>query len=209
MVVCPYCGYDMIVMPQRKRKCPSCAQPVYIKSTPDNRDRRLMTKVQAIDAEEKWRLYHVRQKSLSSLFAFGLIEQDIDKERSLGAKSDSEAVISLITRVANETQDLHKRKMALSQLAVYAEEEGKPFHEYLVEATICELWRYKQQGVKKVEILTAGAGNACPECEAHAGETFEIDEALRLMPLPCLTCKRTISGTRPGFCRCSYVPAFD
>lgn len=111
--------------------------------------------------------------------------------------------------MVEETSDLHKRKMALGQLAVYAEQDGQPFHEYLVEANRCELHRYKQQGVKKVEILTAGPGNACTECGSNARKIFEIDDALRLMPLPHPRCTHTIEGKRPGFCRCSYIPAFD
>jgi hypothetical protein len=209
MIACPYCGHDLQVMPQRKKKCPSCAQPIYFKSTPDNRSKRLMTEVQALAAEEEWHMYNARQKSISSLIPFGLTEQDIEKERACSPKSDSDAVVSLLTRLTKETKDLHKRKMALSLLAVYAEEEGIPFHNYLAEATRCELLRYKQQRVRKVEIITAGPGNACAECAVHAGKTFDIDDALRLMPLPCPTCTRTIAGTRPGFCRCGYVPAFD
>jgi hypothetical protein len=209
IAACPYCGYDLKTMPERKRKCPSCAHSIYIKSTPENRVKRLMTEVQAKDAEKQWHMYNLRQKSISSLFPFGPTEQDIEKEKTCGAKSDSDAVVSLLTPITKETQDLHKRKMALSLLAVYAEEEGRPFHDYLAEAARCELLRYKQQRVKKVEIITADPGNACAECAAHTGKTFNIDDALRLMPLPCPTCTRTIAGTRPGFCRCGYVPAFD
>jgi hypothetical protein len=209
MIPCPYCGHDLGAMPQRKKKCPSCAQPIYIKSTPGSRTKRLMTEVQALDAEEQWQQYNLRQKTISFLFPFGITEKDIEKEITLGARSDSEAAISLLTRIKNETQDLHKRKMAFSLLALYAEEEGRPFHNFLAEAARCELLRYKEQRVRKVEILTAGPGNACAECAAHAGKTYDIDDALRLMPLPCPTCTRTIAGTRPGFCRCGYVPAFE
>lgn len=209
MISCPYCGYDLKIMPQRKKKCPSCSRPIYVKSTPGNRIKRIMTEVEAVDAEKQWGLYNLRQKSLSALFPFGLSEQDIEKERSLGAKNDSEAVVWLLTRVIPDTTDLHKRKMAWSQLAIYAEADGRPFYEYLSEAIRCELLRYKQRGVKKVEIITAGHGNACVECEAHARQAFDIDDALRLMPVPRPTCTRTIEGMRPGFCRCSYAPATE
>ena len=206
LISCPYCRYDLKVMPQRKKKCPSCSRPIYVKSTPENRSKRIMTEVQAIDAENQWSLYNLRQKSLSTLFPFGLLEQDIEKEIALSAKTDSEAVVSLLTRIIADTTDLHKRKMAWSHLAIYAEAEDRPFYEYLVESIRCELHRYKQRGVKKVEIITAGHGNACLECESHERETFDIDDAIRLMPIPRSTCTRTIAGVRPGFCRCSYVP---
>ena len=58
--------------------------------------------------------------------------------------------------------------MALGLLAVYAEEDGRPFHQYLVQANLCELLRYKQMRVKKVEILTSGSGNVCKECKSNA-----------------------------------------
>lgn len=209
MYSCPYCGYELKIMPHRKKKCPSCDQHIYIKSTPDNRTKRIMTEAQATDAEEQWHLYNLRQKSLSSLFPFGLTERDIEKEKALGAASDTAAVVSLLTRVVEETNELHERKMALLQLAVYAEEDGQPFHEYLVEAKRCELLRYKGQGVRKVEILTSGSGNACSECETNARRVLAIDDALQLMPLPHPRCTYTIVGTRAGFCRCSYLPAFD
>jgi hypothetical protein len=56
LILCPYCGYDLKVMPQRKKKCPSCSRPIYVKSTPENRTKRIMTEVQAIDAENQWSL---------------------------------------------------------------------------------------------------------------------------------------------------------
>jgi hypothetical protein len=166
-----------------------------------------MTEAQAISAEEKWDLYNARQSSLSVLFPFELTEQDIERERVLGATDDREAVISLVTCVERKTNDLHKRKMSLLLLAAYAEEDGRPFHEYLIKAKLCELHYYKQSHVKRVEILTAGSGNACTECESNAQKVFEIDDALRIMPLPHPMCTRTIAGKRPGFCRCSYIPA--
>jgi uncharacterized Zn finger protein (UPF0148 family) len=207
MYSCPYCGYDLKAMPQRKKRCPFCQRTIYVKSTPDNRNKRIMTEAQAISAEEKWDLYNARQSSLSVLFPFELTEQDIERERVLGATDDREAVISLVTCVERKTNDLHKRKMSLLLLAAYAEEDGRPFHEYLIKAKLCELHYYKQSHVKRVEILTAGSGNACTECESNAQKVFEIDDALRIMPLPHPMCTRTIAGKRPGFCRCSYIPA--
>ncbi len=209
LFLCPYCGHDLKAMPQRKRKCPSCGRPIYVKSTPDNRNKPIMTEPQATAAEGEWNSYNIRQRSLSALFPFGLTERDIQRERDLGAAGDREAVISLLASVERETDDLHKRKMALGLLAVYAEEDGRPFHQYLLQANLCELLRYKQMRVKKVEILTSGPGNVCKECETNAHKVFEIEDAIRLMPLPHPTCTRTIAGKRPGFCRCSYVPAFD
>jgi hypothetical protein len=183
---------------------------MYVKSTPDDRDKRLMTEAQAQEAERQWNAYHIRQKSISVLQSVGLGESDLERERTQSETTDSEAVVAILTRVAATAEKLHERKMAFYQLAACAEKDGQPFHEFLTEAARCELLIYKQtRAVTKVEILTAGPGNSCAECEAQRGEIFPIDEALRLMPLPCPTCSRTLLGTRPGFCRCTWLPAFD
>ncbi len=206
---CPYCGHDLKVMPQRKKKCPSCARPIYIKSTPDNREKRLMTEAQAAEAEKQWSYYHQRQRFLILLQPFGLGDRDIENEKARGVEKDIEAVSSILARVAVSTKDLNERKMAFYELALLAEEKGKPFHDFLVEAARSELLRYKQHGVAKVEILTSGPGNSCPECETNARKIFGVDDALHLMPLPHPRCTHTIAGARPGFCRCSYAPALD
>lgn len=166
-----------------------------------------MTEAQAEAAEKQWSSYHQRQRFLVLLQPFGLGDRDIGNEKARGAQSDTEAVTSILSRVAASTKDLHKRKMAFYELALLAEEGGQPFREFLVEAARSELLRYKKQGVAKVEILTAGPGNSCPECEARDRKAIYIDEALRLMLLPCPSCTNTLAGTRPGFCRCSYIPA--
>jgi hypothetical protein len=169
-----------------------------------------MTEVQAEDAERRWSTYHERQKSISVLQSVGLTESDLESERAQGNATDSEAVVAILTRVAATADKLHERKMALYQLASYAEKEGRPFHEFLTEAIRCELLIYRQTTVvTTVEILTAGPGNACAECEAQRGKVFSTDEALRTMPLPCPKCTRTLLGTRPGFCRCTWLPVLE
>lgn len=207
---CPYCGINLKVQPQKKKKCPTCKRPIYVKSTPDDRSKRLMTEDQAEEAESLWNDRYVRQKSIAVLQSVGLGESDLDLEKARSKESDWNAAIALLQRVAVTADGLHQRKMAFYQLALQAEKDGLPFAAHLTEAARLELRILKQTAVvKKVEILTSGAGNSCPECEAQRGKTFEIDEALRAMPLPCQACSRTLQGTCPGFCRCTWVAAFD
>lgn len=51
---CPSCKAPLAKMPQRKTKCKACGEFIFIKSTPDNRERRLMTQAQADAAEQAW-----------------------------------------------------------------------------------------------------------------------------------------------------------
>ncbi len=205
---CPYCGYDLNVMPQRKRKCPSCKQPIYSKYTPENRVKRLMTEKEARGVEKQWSLYNVRQTSISVLYPFGYDGSDIEKERARGAKTDLEAIVSLLNNVTATEKDLHKQKIAYFTLANIAAERGKDtFRRFLMAAHHCELLRYKQQGgvIKKVQIAASGLKNLCPECQSKEGRILDIDEALKTMPLPCRTCTCTRFDGIIGFCGCSYL----
>ncbi len=209
MAACPYCSYELNEVPKRKKKCPSCCGVIFVKSTPDNREKRLMTAAAAQEAESLWERYHSRQAAISILFPFSATETDIEQQLRDGAVSDRDAVRRILTRVAQETANLHIKKMAYGRLAAFAEENGQPFRELLMSSIRCELLRYRNIGVRRVEILTAGHGNACAVCEGNNGRVFLIDQALRSMPLPNSSCSRSVAGKVPGFCRCGYIPVVD
>lgn len=60
---CPSCKAPLAKMPQRKTKCKACGEFVFIKSTPDNRERRLMTPAQADAAERAWSNHYGNQQA--------------------------------------------------------------------------------------------------------------------------------------------------
>ncbi|MCX5701698.1 MAG: hypothetical protein NTW64_01805 [Candidatus Omnitrophica bacterium] len=82
---------------------------------------------------------------------------------------------------------------------------GENFINELKKRHIEELHRYKEAGIKKVEILTAGPGNSCEECYKLHGKVLTIEEALKTMPLPVRGCNMDVFGVEKGFCRCGYV----
>ncbi len=209
-VLCPYCAEDLKVKPQRKKKCPSCMRSIYVKSTPSDREKRLMTETEADQAEREWSAYHLRQRSISILQMFGLGETDLENERAQGMPTDSDAIVAILKRVALSSKKIQERKMAYKQLALYAAEKGMPFHGFLVEATRCELLYYKQSRViTKVKILGPERGNSCSACETQAKKVFSIDEALHFMPLPCPNCTCMFSEAQSGFCGCTWKAVFD
>ena len=55
---CPSCKASLEKMPQRKTKCKVCGEYIFVKSTPNNRENRLMTENQAEAAEKAWAQYH-------------------------------------------------------------------------------------------------------------------------------------------------------
>lgn len=62
--VCPYCSSKLIKMPGAKTKCPSCDNPIYVRTRPSDRARILITETQIPIVEESWNLYHAQQEIL-------------------------------------------------------------------------------------------------------------------------------------------------
>lgn len=82
---------------------------------------------------------------------------------------------------------------------------GKEFIDELRIFHKSELLYYKDSGVQKVQILTAGPGNSCEKCYKLHGKVLTIKEALRTMPLPIVNCTLDVFGLEKGFCRCNYA----
>lgn len=69
---CPYCEVALKKMPTRKTKCKTCGQVIYIKSTPCNRTKRLMTEAQANDADRQWHERHQADKTSRHVQVYGV-----------------------------------------------------------------------------------------------------------------------------------------
>lgn len=207
--LCPYCSFDFGETPKRKRKCTSCHRVVYVKATPENRNKRLMTQLEAENAEILWEKYHTRQASLSILSCFNLDVSELDYELANGARSERYAIKGILHRIAYSSTKLHTRKMAFGHLSAMAMQDGEPYIELSKMSIRCDLLIYKSFGVKMVEVFTAGLNNACTVCQDNAGTIYSIDDALNNMPIPCSRCIKKISGQATGYCRCSYLPVIE
>lgn len=58
---CPACKALLDKMPQRKTKCKACGEFMFIKDTPHNRTKRLMTTAQVEAAERAWEAHYAKQ----------------------------------------------------------------------------------------------------------------------------------------------------
>lgn len=52
--ICPYCSHALNKMPGRKKKCPSCAQFIYVRTCPQERVKILIREEQIETIEENW-----------------------------------------------------------------------------------------------------------------------------------------------------------
>jgi hypothetical protein len=206
---CPYCSSALSKIPQRKSKCPHCGQPIHVKASPTNREKRLVTELQAVEIEAQWSEYHEHQKWNSLLQTFGLTDNDFAREQSRLSPHPHvarEAARSLLVGIAASEASSHTRKRANHSLALLVDEAGEDFRPFLREAARCSLEHYRSVGVRRVEILAGEPGNTCSSCSRQHGRTFDIEEALTSTPLPCSRCTQTLYSENRGFCRCEYIP---
>jgi len=54
--VCPYCSSALEKKPGRKKKCPDCANFIYVRTRPIDGERVLVTEAQAAEIERQWEI---------------------------------------------------------------------------------------------------------------------------------------------------------
>ena len=67
---CPSCNASLGKMPQRKTKCKACGEFIFIKDTPRNQTKRLMTPVQAEAADRAWEKHGAKQHRKVAVAAY-------------------------------------------------------------------------------------------------------------------------------------------
>jgi hypothetical protein len=179
---------------------------IFVKSTPGDRVKRRMTEAEASETDKLWTVHNRRLEYLRMLYPFALDARHIEERIALG-QSEAAAVRLLLLEVAEKSPDLHKRQMAFTTLAALADKEGQPFGEFLTKRTLWQLLHLKRSSVRRVSILTGGHNHACADCVATDGEVWDIDEALKAMPIPRFGCTwRASYSNRTGYCTCLWVP---
>lgn len=180
--ICPNCDAVLPKLPTRKTKCKACGQFIYVKSTPANRTKRLMTETQAEDAESQWRGQYARSRLDDDLESVGL-----------QTGQDEIAAYTALTRLALDSSvDLHRRKMAAGLLSSprHSSDLAARVRWAMLAATL------ELEGLRRHDDRAAIlAGQAsCPSCRALRGSIWKIDDALRSMPIPNRHCELFLHG---------------
>lgn len=193
---CPYCAAPLPALPSRKTQCKACGQPMYVKYTPDNPTKRLMTAAQAEAAEAAW-----REKSRE--------HRDLAIASTLDLPPASLPVLGAEVRAIAEDPDqpLHRRKMAAGYLAARSAHQAER-REWMRRMAIFDLRRFLQtEVVTTVKILSSSNGGpTCPVCTPLNGKQLPINEAIRTMPIPPKDCPR-MEG--PSLCMAMYLAVVD
>ncbi len=209
---CPYCDAELEGIPQRKKKCSLCNNYIYVRTSPGSKEKKLVTKEQAEDIDKEYKKLHFKNKWLSYLKTHGVKEEDFDKatEKLTEKFGETPSVKDIIWLLFNETisklKDFDSLKMIYYEMALFLNEEKKDFSTVLQQSQKMDLLKYKQIGIKKVQILSAH--NSCEACKKLNDKIFTVKDALEKMPLPCMNCKYILDDDSRGFCRCVFVPVF-
>lgn len=203
---CPYCGEVLPKRPTRKSKCPFCKKVIYVRTDPDTREKVITTEEGVREIDARWE----RKRWLRELSSYEITERDFDSEKERLAKqfgkepSNRDVVWGLFNSLA-------KRQPSASlyyQMALFLEEEERDFIPVLQQSRKMDLLHWKEMGITKVEIHTAG-DKSCPSCQLLQGKVYKIGDALKEMPIPNKECTTCWHHPNQGFCRCIYVASFN
>lgn len=209
LAVCPYCGAALKKLPLRKTKCPSCNNFMYVRTLLTTREQVVVTEARAKEIEAEWETYHSQQKWLQTLEYYGIKQNDFEQEKVQLSKnfgkeaSYRDAIWGLFNKltVAN-SRDFQKLQALHHDMALFLDEEGRDFRSHLEEAAKYDLLYCRQHGIKKVRIDSFS--DSCDACRKQTNKVYTVEEALRIMPVPCKECSSTFYSDHKGFCRCRY-----
>ena len=210
-LACPYCGVPFEKAPTRKRKCPACKGTVYVKYTPTDPQKRIVTEVRAQEIEALWAARQTENRIETFFNTYDLdgstrtkIESALRERlaREPTAQEVIEAGAETALGRARATKDWHQQKMLHFERALWLFQAGRPHLEEARQSRRAELQGIVADGItKRVRIL----GGECAECAKLDGRVFTIEEAFATLPIPCPACETWNEG-RGGWCRCLYQP---
>lgn len=191
--ICPTCRAPLSKMPARKTRCKACGQFIYVKSTPDDRAKRLMTESQAESAEAAWQARYEgsRRDSVANMLGLpaGL------SERVLRAR--------LFAIAGDERADVHDRKMAALSMRTQFSTTAEERLAWEAVARRLDLESHVQNGVID-EVIIKTDDAECAVCRRLKDRRLTVRQAITDMPLPDPDCPR-LNENRGG-CRCWYRP---
>ena len=210
---CPSCSAVLKKFPARKTKCPHCGNFIYVKRAPGESEKRLVTEAHAVGIEALWGARADEQAAEEFCRLYRIDARRYEQVRNTLSKSTEPASLRWSTeyflareQAATET-DLHVRKMLYFHLAQLCEQKKlyRDRRDFTAKMHETELRAYEgSMGVVTGVRVKPGKADICAACQASAGKTYTLEQALAEQPLPCAGCTCDETGNDPGLCRCYY-----
>jgi uncharacterized Zn finger protein (UPF0148 family) len=173
MAKCPNCDAVLKKEPTRKTNCTICGRPIYVKSTPLNKARRLMTEEQALQADAEWAAraeQQNRERDLDLLRAVGIADTNLVGDVLLNSDQWKNAVWAGLRWAVNNGRELHKRKLAASTLCSMAENLEARVR-WAATVRDLELLDLAQRGCGRAEVRGGRRDATCTSCSRLMGTT--------------------------------------
>ncbi len=192
--ICPYCKRVLAKAPGRKAKCPMCARDIYVRSRQTIFPVSLLTEQEALSADFVSDLGLSRSDfSRMSIFL---------KQRAGCEPAPAQVAWELAKCQAQRSSAPWIIYYQMGLFMCRLRQDHRPALEKAAQAFLLDL-QQQPSGPYRVEISDAG-DDSCPACRAQSGRVLSVEEALRLMPIPCKDCTTEFYDGGPGFCRCLY-----
>lgn len=169
---CPNCGTVLAKLPTRKTKCASCGQFMFVKYTPTDPVKRLVTAARAAQIEQEW-------AERDATCGAQQRRDEITKSLGLALAATDAALREALESCALSAPRRHERKMAAHYLARMADchAEKREWAARMFDETLLSI---QESGFSAVKIALGQGGRACSSCEAAYGAIIPIPEALAL-----------------------------
>lgn len=165
MTACPNCGAALAKAPQRKSKCPLCKEPIFVKATPGDPVKRLVTAARAEEIEAEWerkRDQDDRDEMASSLRL---------------PKGMSAALLRrALERVAGRGEDPHPAKLACIYLARISGELPER-RRWAIKANEYEVLQLVPS--RRGDLMVRAGRGACPACLEKDGSVLSASKAIK------------------------------
>lgn len=175
---CPYCGFNLEVIPKRKKKCPNCGDDIFVSKgklyTKEEKDiRDWLRRVEDLGITRK--MFNDEREKLSE--RFGL------------KASINDTAWTILNSINTPNKSYQDRKFIYLAMAHILQLEDKSTKEIMVQAHKMDLLEMKElvdnSGIEMMgKILTCNDDLVCDECRKLSKKVFTVDEALKTMPIP-------------------------
>jgi hypothetical protein len=195
---CPYCLGKLRSKPKHDFQCPYCQKEIYLRPKAIIFDQPLLIETDALVVD------HLLKLAKFGITDESYIQKRVELQDQYGPEINSVDVLwSLIQKTLNGTQDPEMLKKLYHRAALFLEDLKQDFYYILQRSAKMQLLEFQHDGYTKQVRIVAGPG-VCAACRQLDGKIYSLEDAIRLMPLPCKACSHHLSKEFGNFCRCSY-----
>lgn len=232
METCPYCRSELGRRPARAMRCPTCEGMISVRSTQIWAEsgsqeifpgRTIFTEDERI-AIDTLNAVNSTNSLIGMMSGCGMLGDEFVEpcpdvpveisikeyrhvESTLSARLNRPPHITEVVRCLVEEVAEKYNPFVYFNLALFLAELGQDYFPALRRFHQAPLSMYLQHPEIVTGVTVAADPNSCCDaCRVHAGQQYSVQDAIRLMPIPCPDCSSRVFASTDGFCRCRYIP---